>query len=279
MGRRSFKAAAKRFLSENRLDDAAALTYYSVLSLFPAILVGTSLIGMLDANATRELLNGIEDVAPADAMSIIENAVTGLQTNPAAAGVMALVGLAAALWAASNYIAAFSRALNEVNGTGETRRWWTVLIVRVVLTVVVGVLTAACALVAATGGGVAAAIGEAVGAGGAAVTVWQWVKWPIILVLVCVIIALLYWLAPARRATFRLRAPGAVLAVVLWVVASVAFGLYVANFGNYDKTYGTLGGLIVFLVWLWITNAVLLFGSEYNVSGLGGPERDEAPAD
>src|SRR5690606_20576771 len=110
MGRRSFKAAAKRFFSENRLDDAAALTYYSVLSIFPGILVGTSLIGMLDESATRELLNGLEDVAPADAMSIIEGAVTGLQTNPATAGVMALVGLAAALWAASNYIAAFSRA-------------------------------------------------------------------------------------------------------------------------------------------------------------------------
>ncbi|WP_081687609.1 YihY/virulence factor BrkB family protein [Glycomyces tenuis] len=270
MGRRSFVAAAKRFLSEHRLDDAAALTYYSVLSLFPAILVGTSLIGMLDEDATRELLSGVEDVAPADAMSIIENAVTGLQTNPATAGVMALIGLAAALWAASNYIAAFSRALNEVNGTGETRKWWTVLIVRVVLTLVVGALTAACALVAATGGAVATAIGEAVGAGGTAVTVWQWVKWPIILVLVVVIVALLYWLAPAKRSTFRFRAPGAIVAVVLWVVASAAFGLYVASFGNYDKTYGTLGGVIVFLVWLWITNAVLLFGSEYNVSANAG---------
>jgi membrane protein len=274
MGRRSFAAAAKRFFSENRLDDAAALTYYSVLSLFPAILVGTSLIGMLDENATRELLEGIEDVAPADAMSIIENAVTGLQTNPATAGVMALVGLAAALWAASNYVAAFSRALNEVNGTGETRKWWTVLIVRLVLTLVVGALTAVCALVAATGGGVATAIGKAVGAGGTAVTVWTWVKWPIILVLVMVIVALLYWLAPARHSTFRFRAPGAVVAVLLWVVASAAFGLYVASFADYDKTYGTLGGVIVFLVWLWITNAVLLFGSEYNVSA-NAAERSE----
>lgn len=254
-----------------------------MLSIFPGILVGTSLIGMLDESATRELLNGLEDVAPADAMSIIEGAVTGLQTNPATAGVMALVGLAAALWAASNYIAAFSRALNEVNGTGETRKWWVVLILRIVLTIVVGTLTAACALVAAAGGGVATAIGKAIGASGTAVTVWQWVKWPIILVLVMVIVALLYWLAPARHATFRLRAPGAVLAVILWIVASVGFGLYVANFGNYDKTYGTLGGLIVFLVWLWITNAVLLFGSEYNVSALGvaepGGERPEAAAE
>src|SRR5699024_11857893 len=105
MGSRSFTAAAKRFIAKNRLDDAAALTYYSVLSLFPAILVGTSLIGMLDENATESLLNGAEDLAPDDAMSIITNAVTGLQTNPAAAGIMALVGLAAALWAASNYVA------------------------------------------------------------------------------------------------------------------------------------------------------------------------------
>lgn len=279
MGSRSFTAAAKRFFAENRLDDAAALTYYSVLSLFPAILVGTSLIGMLDEHATESLLNGVEDVAPDDAMSIITNAVTGLQTNPAAAGIMALVGLAAALWAASNYVAAFSRALNEVNGTGETRKWWTVLIVRVVLTLIVGALTAVCGLVAAAGGTVAAALGEAIGLGDAALTVWQWVKWPIILVLVTVIVALLYWLAPAKHSTFGFRAPGAVLAVVLWVVASVAFGLYVANFGNYDKTYGTLGGVIVFLVWLWITNAVLLFGSEYNVSALAVGDRPERNAE
>lgn len=212
-------------------------------------------------------------------MSIITNAVTGLQTNPAAAGIMALVGLAAALWAASNYVAAFSRALNEVNGTGETRKWWTVLIVRVVLTLIVGALTAVCGLVAAAGGTVAAALGEAIGLGDAALTVWQWVKWPIILVLVTVIVALLYWLAPAKHSTFGFRAPGAVLAVVLWVVASVAFGLYVANFGNYDKTYGTLGGVIVFLVWLWITNAVLLFGSEYNVSALAVGDRPERNAE
>ena len=266
MGGRSFTAAAKRFLSRNRLDAAAALTYYSVLSIFPGILVGTSLIGMLDENATEALLGGVEDVAPADAASVVEDAVEGLQTNPATAGLMALVGLAAALWAASNYIAAFSRALNEVNGTDETRRWWTVLIVRVVLTAVVGALTAACALIAATGEAAATAIGEAFGAGGTAVAVWQWVKWPVILVLVTVVVALLYWLAPAKHSTFRFRAPGAAVAVVLWVVASAAFGLYVASFGNYDKTYGTLGGVIVFLVWLWITNAVLLFGSEYNVS-------------
>ncbi|THV41608.1 YihY/virulence factor BrkB family protein [Glycomyces buryatensis] len=266
MGGRSFIRAAKRYSSANRSDAAAALTYFSVLSIFPAVLVGTSIIGMLDATATARLLDGVRGVVPADSMDIIETAVDGLQQNPSTAGVLALVGLAGALWAASNWVAAFSRALNAVDGRTEARKWWMVMIVRVVLTVIVGALVAACALVAATGQSVARAIGDAVGGSGTAVTVWGWVKWPIVLVLVIVIVALLYWLAPTLRRGFRFRAPGAALAVAAWLVASVLFGLYVSNFGSYDKTYGTLGGVIVFLVWLWITNSVLLFGSEYNAS-------------
>lgn len=266
MGGRSIVKAAKRYVSEGRFDAAAALTYYSVMSLFPAILVGTSVVGMLDEDATDALLEGIASFAPADSMSVIEDAVRQLQTNPQAAGFTALLGLVAALWASSNYAAAFSRALNEVYETGETRRWWTVLIVRVLLTLVVGTLAAVCALVLATGEAVMRAVGDAVGLGGTAVTAWDWLKWPLALVLVMLIVALLYWLAPARRTRLAERAPGAVLAVVLWVAASAGFGLYVGNFGNFDRTYGTLGGLIVFLVWLWITNAALLFGSQYNAT-------------
>jgi membrane protein len=274
MGARSFLKAAKRYGSGSRGDTAAALTYYSVMSLFPAILVGASVIGMLNEDATQTLLDGVASLAPGASLGIIEDAVARLQMNPAAAGLLALVGLVAALWAASNYVAAFSRALNAVNGTGETRKWWTVLIVRIVLTLVVGALTAVCGLVAATGGSVARAIGDAIHADAAAVTVWTWVKWPIVIVLVVVIVALLYWLAPAKRSRFGQRAPGAALAVVLWLAASVLFGLYAANFGSYDKTYGALGGVIVFLVWLWITNAALLFGAEYNATA--EPETDTA---
>ena len=266
MGGRSIVKAAKRYGSESRADAAAALTYYSVMSLFPAILVGTSLIGLLDQDATDALLEGISTFAPSDSMAIIEDAVARLQMNPRAAGIVALLGLVAALWAASNYVAAFSRAMNAVNGTDETRRWWTVLIVRLLLTIVVGTLAAACAVVLATGGTVVRAVGEVLGSSGTAATVWEWLKWPVALVLVMVIVALLYWLAPAKRTRFTERAPGAALAVVLWVVASAGFGLYVASFGNYDKTYGALGGVIVFLVWLWITNAALLFGGEYNAT-------------
>lgn len=267
-------AAGKRYGAANRGDAAAALTYYSVLSLFPAILVGTSMIGLLSPDATDALLSGVASLAPEDTFAIIEDAVARLQVNPRTAGALALVGLVTALWAASNYVAAFSRALNAVNGTGETRTWWQVLVVRIVLTAVVGALTAVCAVVAATGGSVARAIGHAIGADDAAVTVWNWVKWPVIVVLVVVIVALLYWLAPAKRTPLRRRAPGAALAVVLWLVASAGFGLYAANFGSYDETYGALGGVIVFLVWLWITNAALLFGSEYNATA--DPETDTA---
>ncbi|WP_199040156.1 YihY/virulence factor BrkB family protein [Glycomyces salinus] len=279
MAGRSVVRAAKRFGAENRSDTAAALTYYSVLSIFPAILVGTSIIGMLDDDATAELLDGARDIVPADGFDIVETAVDGLQRNPAAAGVLALVGLAGALWAASNWVAAFSRALDAVDGASRTRKWWAVLIVRVVLTVIVGTMVAACAMVAATGGALARQIGGAVGATDTAVTVWDWVKWPVVLVLVVVIVALLYWLGPAERRGFGFRAPGAALAVALWLAASALFGLYAANFGSYDKTYGTLGGVIVFLVWLWITNAVLLFGSEFNASDRTEPDEDEAAVD
>jgi membrane protein len=266
MSRRSIVSAAKRYGAENRGDDAAALTYFSVLSIFPAILVGTSIIGLLNQKATDALLEAVATIAPSDIMTIIEDAVARLQMNPGTAGLVALFGLAATLWAASNYVAAFSRALNEVNETGETRRWWTVLIVRVVLTIVVGALAALSGIIAATGGTLAEAIGKAVGLDDTVVTIWQWVKWPILLLLVMVIVALLYWLAPAKRTRFGERAPGAVLAVVLWIVASVGFGLYIANFGSYEKTYGALAGVIIFLVWLWITNAALLFGAEYNAT-------------
>jgi membrane protein len=274
MGGRSIVKAAKRYAAENRGDAAAALTYYSVLSLFPAILVGTSLIGLLSADATASLMDGAGSLVPGDSMSIIDDAVARLQMDPRTAGLVALVGLVAALWAASNYVAAFSRALNAVDGVDESRKWWTVLVVRVVLTVVVGALTAVCAVVAATGGSVARAVGRALHADDAAVAVWAWVKWPLITVLVVVIVALLYWLAPAKRSRFRRRAPGAALAVVLWLAASAGFGLYAASFGNYDQTYGALGGVIVFLVWLWITNAALLFGFEYNATA--EPETDTA---
>ncbi|PRY60505.1 YihY/virulence factor BrkB family protein [Glycomyces artemisiae] len=274
MGGRSIVKAAKRYGAASRGDAAAALTYYSVLSLFPAILVGTSLIGLLDADATASLLDGAGTLVPGDSMSIIEDAVARLQMDPRTAGLLALLGLATALWAASNYVAAFSRALNAVDDVDESRKWWTVLVVRVVLTLVVGALTAVCAVVAATGGSVARAVGRALHAGDAAVAVWGWVKWPAITVLVIVIVALLYWLAPAKRSRLRRRAPGAALAVVLWLAASAGFGLYAASFGSYDKTYGALGGVIVFLVWLWITNAALLFGYEYNATA--EPEADTA---
>ena len=215
-------------------------------------------------------------------MAIIEDAVARLQMNPAAAGVVALLGLVAALWAASNYVAAFSRALNAVNGTGETRKWWTVLVVRVLLTLVVGALAAVCAVVLATGGTVVRA--DRARRSGPAVrrsTVWQWLKWPVALALVMVIVALLYWLAPAKRTRF---ASARRVRCWRWCCGSWlrrGSGCTRGRFGSYDKAYGALAGVIVFLIWLWITNAALLFGSEYNATadsaaGAAGTAQGEA---
>jgi YihY family inner membrane protein len=175
------------------------------------------------------------------------------------------VGLAGALWSASSYVAAFMRASNAIYDVGEGRPIWKTLPVRVGVTLVTVLLLAISAIAVVVTGPLAKQIGNLVGVGGAAVTAWDIAKWPVLLVIVSFMFALLYWAAPnVKHPKFHWVSPGGVLAVVLWLVASAAFAFYVANFGSYNKTYGSLGGVIVFLVWLWISNVVILLGAEFN---------------
>jgi len=264
----SWWAAVKRTVREFQVDNlkdwAAALTYYSVLSIFPALVVLVSLIGLAGRSTIQTLLDNLGQVAPGSVNQILEGAIRSLQQTRGSAGVLALVGLAAALWSASNYIAAFMRASNAIYDVPEGRPVWKTLPIRIAITVIVMVLLAASAVAVVATGGLADRIGRLLGLGSAVVTVWDIVKWPVLLLVISFMFALLYWASPNAKQGFRWVTPGGILAVVVWVAASVAFALYVANFSSYNKTYGSLASVIIFLVWLWLSNTAILLGAELN---------------
>jgi membrane protein len=267
--RRSWRDIGKRTLKEFRDDNltdwAAALTYYAILSLFPALLVLVSLLGLLGQSTTNTILDNLTAVAPGSARSIITDAIRNLQSSQGAAGVLFFVGIATALWSASGYIGAFMRASNAIYEVPEGRPFWKLRPVQLLITFILLVLLVAAALGVLLTGSLAEQAGKILGIGDTAVQVWDIAKWPVIVVIVMVMLAILYWAAPnVRQPGFRWITPGSAVALLLWLVASAGFALYVANFGSYNKTYGSLGGVIVFLIWLWITNLAVLFGQELN---------------
>jgi YihY family inner membrane protein len=264
----SWWAAVKRTVREFRIDNlsdwAAALTYYAVLSIFPALLVLISLIDLAGQGTIQALLDNLGRVAPGSVNDILATAIRNLQQTRGSAGVLALVGLGVALWSASGYIAAFMRASNAIYDVPEGRPIWKTLPIRLGVTVIVMVLLAVSAIAVVATGGLADRIGRVLGLSSAAVTAWNIFKWPVLLFVVSFMFALLYWASPNARQGFRWVTPGGVLAVVVWVLASVAFAIYVANFGSYNKTYGSLASVIIFLVWLWLSNTAILLGAELN---------------
>ncbi len=264
----SWWAAVKRTVREFQIDNlkdwAAALTYYGVLSIFPALVVLISLIDLAGRSTIQTLLDNLGQVAPGSVNQILEGAISSLQQTRGSAGVLALVSLAAALWSASNYIAAFMRASNAIYDVPEGRPVWKTLPIRIAVTVLVMVLLAASAVAVVATGGLADRLGRLLGLGSAVVTIWDLVKWPVLLLVVSFLFALLYWASPNAKQGFRWVTPGGILAVVVWVAASVAFAIYVANFGSYNKTYGSLASVIIFLVWLWLSNTAILLGAELN---------------
>ena len=258
------KRTVREFQTDNLKDWAAALTYYSVLSIFPALLVLISLIDLAGQATIKTLLDNLGQVTPGSVNQILAAAIRNLQQTHASAGVVALVGLAAALWSASSYIAAFMRASNAIYDVPEGRPVWKTLPIRIGITVVVMVLLAVAAVAVVVTGGLADRIGRLLGIGTAAVTAWDIAKWPVLLLVVSFLFALLYWASPNAKQGFRWVTAGGILAVVLWVLVSAAFALYVANFSSYNKTYGSLASVIIFLVWLWLSNIAILLGAELN---------------
>jgi membrane protein len=259
------KRTFSEFQEDNLTDWAAALTYYGIVSIFPALIALVSVLGLIGTSATEPLLDNLGAFAPGPAHEILENALNGLTESRSPAGILFVVGLAGAIWAAAGYIGAFIRASNVIWDVEEGRPIWRTIPLRLVVTVVMLALLAASAFAVVVTGPLAERVGKLLGIEGAAVTAWDIVKWPVLILVVALMFSILYYASPnVRQPGFRWVTPGAILAVVVWILASAAFGIYVANFGSYNKTYGSLGGIVIFLVWLWLTNVAILLGAELN---------------
>ncbi len=259
------RKTVREFSKDQCTDLAAALTYYAVLALFPAIIALLSLVGLFgQGQQTVDTLLGIlRDVGASSAAATLAPTLETLAGRSGAAGVAFVAGLAAALWSASGYVGSFGRAMNRMYEVREGRPFWKLRPVMLAVTLVALVLVALVAMALVLTGPAAQAVGDAIGMGSTALLVWNLGKWPVILGAVALIVAILYYATPnVEQPRFRWISVGALVAIVVWVIASAAFGFYVATFASYDKTYGALAGVVVFLLWLWITNVALLFGAE-----------------
>jgi membrane protein len=256
------KRTVKGFLDDNLTDWAAALTYYAVLAIFPTLLALVSILGLVGEAATQPLLENIAELAPGPAGDILTGALRELASS-SAAGIGLLIGLLGALWSASGYVSAFSRASNAIYEVEEGRPFWKLRPLQLGLTIVMILLVALCAIAVVVSGPLAERLGDVVGAGETAVTLWDIAKWPVIALLVLTLISVLYYATPnVKQPGFRWITPGGGVALALWVLASAGFAFYVSNFGSYNATYGSIAGVIIFLIWLWITNVAILLGAE-----------------
>jgi membrane protein len=265
----SWKEVAKRtfkeFQDDNLTDWAAALTYYGVLAIFPALIALISIIGLSGASASDALLENLTDLAPGPANEIATNAIETIAGSQGSAGIALAIGIVGALYSASGYVGAFGRASNAIWEVDEGRPFWKLKPIQIAITTVMILLLAVCAIAVFATGPVAEEIGGVIGVGDTALTVWDIAKWPAIALVVSMLFAFLYWASPnVQQPKFRWITPGGLLAVGLWLVASGLFAFYVANFSSYNATYGAMAGVIVFLIWLWITNIAILLGAELN---------------
>jgi membrane protein len=261
------KRTVREFRDDNLTDWAAALTYYSILSIFPALIAFVGIVGLVGQNpqTTNAILEIIDDIGPSSAVDTFKGPVETVMTNKSGAGLALVIGLAAALWSASSYVGAFMRASNSIYEVEEGRQFWKLRPLQMLVTLVMVLLIAVVAIALVATGPLADAIGKQIGLGSAAITAWDIAKWPVLLAMVITVFAVLYYASPnVRLPGFKWITPGGVLAVFVWIVASAGFAFYVANFGSYNKTYGSLAGVIVFLVWLWISNIAVLLGAEFN---------------
>jgi membrane protein len=264
---KTLRNTVTEFKQDELTDSAAALTYYGILSLFPALIALVSIAGLVfnRATITGFLTTVIGQLGPSSAVDTFKGPITQVTSSPGAAGIMLIVGIGAALWSASGYVGGFMRASNHIYEVREGRPFYKARPLQILVTLIELVLLALVVIALVLTGPLANAVGKGLGIGGTAVTVWQIAKWPVLLVAVMVMLAILYYSAPnARVKGFKWVSAGSVLAVVVWVIASAGFAFYVGNFGSYNKTYGSLGGVIVFLVWMWISNVAILLGAELN---------------
>jgi membrane protein len=263
----TIKRTAKEFQEDNLTDWAAALTYYGLLSLFPALIAMVSLIGIFgDPKSTTESLTEIiSEIGPASAAETFEGPIKSITESSGTAGIALVLGLAASLWSASGYTGAFMRASNVIYETPEGRPFWKLRPLQLLVTLAMIVLVTLLAVSLVLTGPVVEAVAGPLGIGSTAVDVWNIAKWPVMALVFLLLIAVLYYASPnVKMRGFKWVTPGALVAIVVWIVASALFALYVSNFSSYNKTYGTLGGLIALLVWFWISNLAILFGHQLN---------------
>ncbi|HEY0260300.1 MAG TPA: YihY/virulence factor BrkB family protein [Lacisediminihabitans sp.] len=258
------RKTVREFSADQCTDLAAALTYYAVLAVFPALLAIVSLLGLF-GNARRTtdtLLDLVQGLVPASTLDLLREPIQNLTHSPAA-GLALATGIVGALWSASGYVGAFGRAMNRVYSVQEGRPFWKLRPVTLAVTVLAVAAAVIVALLLVISGPIAEQVGSALGLGHGVVVAWDIAKWPVLAVLAVVVIAVLFDATPnVRQPRFRWISVGAVAALVVWAIASAGFAFYAANFSNYNATYGSIGGVIVFLLWIWISNNALLFGAE-----------------
>jgi membrane protein len=263
----TLKRTLGEFREDNLADWAAALTYYGLLSLFPALIAVVSVIGLVGdpQSTTRSLTEIVTEIGPQSAADTFSGPIESIASNQSAAGFAFVLGLAVALWSASGYIGAFIRASNVIYEVPEGRKFWRLRPLQLLVTLIMVLALAALALALVLTGPIVGAVADPLGIGSTAVDLWNVAKWPAMAAIFVLMIDLLYYASPnAKLRGFRWVTPGAAVALVAWALTSAAFALYVANFGSYDKTYGTLGGLVALLVWFWISNLAILFGHQLN---------------
>ncbi|HUC00355.1 MAG TPA: YihY/virulence factor BrkB family protein [Solirubrobacterales bacterium] len=263
----TLKRTATEFMEDNLTDWAAALTYYGLLSLFPALIALVSLLGLFGdpQSTTKSLTEIITGIGPESAAETFSGPIESITEHRGTAGVTFVLGLAVAIWSASGYVGAFMRASNVIYETPEGRPFWKLRPLQLAVTLVMILLLVFLAVGLVLTGPIVDAVAGPLGIGDTAVTIWNVVKWPLMMIVFLLLVGVLYYAAPnVKLRDRRWITPGALVAIVVWIVASALFAAYVANFGSYDKTYGTLGGLIALLVWFWISNLAILFGHQLN---------------
>ena len=282
----TLKRTLREFKEDNVTDWAAALTYYGVLSLFPALIALVSIVGLVfePREITRVITETITAIGPSDAVKTFQGPIEGITSGGGKTGVMLIVGVLLALWSASGYVGAFMRASNVMYEVDEGREFYKLRPLQMLVTLAMIMLLAIGALAVIVSGPLAESLGSAIGLGDTAITVFSIVKWPVLALMVMFMISVLYYAAPnAKIPSFKFITVGGVTAVVIWVVASAGFAFYVSNFASYDKTYGSLAGVVLFLVWLWISNVAILLGNQLNAErerdrqfqdGVEGAERE-----
>ena len=260
-----FNKTLREFSDDECIDLAAALTYFAVLSLFPALIAVFSILGVVgQGESSAQAITGIIQSFAPEAADALEGPLADIASSPGA-GFALISGIVLALWAASGYVGAFSRAMNRIYEIEEGRPFWKLKPAQLLVTVIGIVMIAIAAVILVVSGPVADAVGSALGLGDVATTVWSILKWPVLVFIVVLMVAILYYATPnAKQPKFRWISLGSLLAILVLALATIAFGIYVTNFSHYDRTYGSLAGVVIFLLWLYIANLALLFGAEFD---------------